>query len=106
MLPVLISRLFLGIFEINEDTGEIKITGDMPDIAPENYNLTIRTCDIGAPPQCSIEYLIISVQDEGNNPPKWDYPSNDDQIVDLVEVITKTKFSYNSLFPQKLSTHN
>ena len=76
----------LGIFEIDPETGVVTITEPIPDDAPEQYNVTILLCDRGTPSQCGRDNLIITIQQAGNNPPRWIFPGDNGQIVELIEV--------------------
>lgn len=57
------------IFEVDENTGEIKVKSDLSNIAGQVYRFIVEAVDHGMEPLLSQAEVIVHIEDYGNNAP-------------------------------------
>ncbi|XP_070553228.1 protocadherin Fat 1-like isoform X2 [Ptychodera flava] len=75
-----------GTFAIDKDSGIISLIRELDREARDSYNLTIRATDSGTPKLTSVAHMEITVQDEDDNPPEFEYRDYRASVSEAVSV--------------------
>ena len=82
-------RSLTGLFVVNATSGVVSTRADLKGWAGA-HNLTVEVRDGGSPSLRSTTTVLITVLEGNNGAPIWDYPTDNNATVTIIEVSSAT----------------